>query len=137
LVLDTGVVVAALRSPSGASATLLRRVRAGDVIAVASVALALEYEAVCKRPEHQIASGLTRREVYLFADAVIAMIEPVKSHYFWRPQLRDPNDEMVLEVAINGRASILATFNVKDFLPAKRFGIEVLRPDNALRRLVQ
>ena len=65
------------------------------------------------------------------------MIEPVKSHYLWRPQLRDPNDEMVLEVAINGRASILATFNVKDFLPAKRFGIEVLLPQNALRRLVQ
>ena len=131
------MVVAALRSPSGASAALLRRVRAGDVVSVASVALALEYEAVCKRPEHQIASGLTRPEVSLFVDAVIAMMEPMKSHYLWRPQLRDPNDEMVLEAAINGRASILATFNVKDFLPAKRFGIEVLRPHDALRRLVQ
>ena len=104
---------------------------------MAGVALALEYEAVCKRPEHQIASGLTRREVSLFVDAVIAMMEPTKNHYLWRPQLRDPNDEMVLEAAINGRASILATFNVKDFLPAKRFGIEVLRPQDALRRLVQ
>jgi putative PIN family toxin of toxin-antitoxin system len=136
-VLDTGVIVAALRSPSGASAALLRRVRAGEVVAVAGVALALEYEAVCRRPEHQIASGLTRREVNVFVDAVIAMMEPVKSHYLWRPQLRDPNDEMVLDAAINGHASILATFNVKDFLPARRFGIEVLRPQDALRRLIQ
>lgn len=131
------MVVAALRSPLGASAALLRRVRGGEVIAVASVALALEYEAVCKRPEHQSASGLTRNEVSVFVDAVIAMMEPMKSHYLWRPQLRDPGDEMVLEAAINGRVSILATFNVKDFLPAKRFGIEVLRPQDALRRLIQ
>jgi predicted nucleic acid-binding protein len=108
-----------------------------EVIAVASVALALEYEAVCKRPEHQIASGLTRREVSLFIDAVIAMMEPMRSHYLWRPRLRDPNDEMVLETAINGHPSILATFNVKDFLPAKRFGVEVLRPHYVLKRLVQ
>jgi predicted nucleic acid-binding protein len=102
IVLDTGVIVAALRSPSAASAALLRRVRNGEVIALGSVALALEFEAVCRRPEHQIASGLTRREVNIFADAVIAMMELVTSRYLWRPQLRDTNHEMVLEAAING-----------------------------------
>lgn len=129
------MIVAALRSPSGASAELLRQIRIGDLIAVASVPLALEYEAVCRRPEHQIASALTKREAELFVDVVIAMMESVRSHYLWWPQLRDPNDEMVLEAAINGRAQALVTFNAKDFVPAARFGIEVLLPRDVLRRL--
>lgn len=132
LVLDTDVVVAAMRSPGGASAEILRRIRNGQAIALAGVALALEYEAVCKRPEHQIASGLTAGEVGIFVDAVVAMMEPVKSHFLWRPQLRDPNDEMVLESAINGRAEVLVTFNARDFATASRFGIEVLLPQEAL-----
>ena len=137
LVLDTDVVVAAMRSPSGASAELLRRIRSGDAVAVTGVALALEYEAVCCRPEHQQASGLTSRQVGVFLDAVIAMMEPVKCHFLWRPQLRDPNDEMVLEAAINGRARLLVTFNSGDFAGAARFGIEVVLPREALKRLTQ
>lgn len=137
LVLDTDVVVAAMRSPGGASAALLRRIRAGSAIAVAGVALALEYEAICRRHEHQKASGLTPGQVEVFVDAVIAMMEPVKNHFLWRPQLRDPNDELVLEAAINGHARILVTFNARDFMGAVRFGIEVLPPREALRRLTQ
>lgn len=94
--------------------------------------LALEYAAVCKRPEHQIASGLTAGEVGIFVDAAIAMLEPVKSHFLWRPQSRDPNDEMVLEAAINGRAEVLVTFNARDYAAAARFGIEVSLPREAL-----
>jgi hypothetical protein len=62
------------------------------------------------------------------------MAEPVESHFLWRPQLRDPNDEMVLEAAVNGRANALVTFNSRDFgkVPAK-FGIEVLLPERRLR----
>ena len=135
--LDTDVVVAAMRSPSGASAAILRRVRAGDVTALLGVALALEYEAVCRRPEHQIAAGLTAIEVELFVESVIAMAEPVTSHFLWRPQLRDPNDELVLEAAINGRAKLLVTFNIRDFADAVRFGIEVLVPRDALKRMTQ
>jgi predicted nucleic acid-binding protein len=137
LVLDTGVVIAAMRSPSGASAVLLRRIRLGEATAVAGVALALEYEAVCMRPEHRAASGLTRSEAEKFVGAVVAMMEPVKSHFFWRPQLRDPNDELVLEAAINGRAGVLVTFNVKDFAGAARFGVEAVLPREALRRMIQ
>ena len=65
------------------------------------------------------------------------MMEPVRSHYLWRPQLRDPNDELVLEAAINGHARMLVTFNLRDFAGASRFGIEVVLPREALRRLVQ
>jgi len=36
-------------------------------------------------------------------------------HLRWRPQLRDPDDGLVLEAAVNGRADALVTDNVKDF----------------------
>jgi predicted nucleic acid-binding protein len=105
---------------------------------VATAALALEYEAVCSRAEHRVASGLAGREVDVFIDTVIAMVEPVETHYLWKPQLRDPNDEMVLEAAINGRADALVTFNVRDYGDApSRFGVEVLLPRQAIIRIRQ
>ncbi len=96
----------------------------------------MEYEAICSEPEHRLASGLSEREVEIFLDAVLAMAEPVKAHFLWRPQLRDPGDEMVLETAVNGQADALVTFNVRDFgsVP-ERFGIEVMIPRDAIRRL--
>jgi predicted nucleic acid-binding protein len=100
------------------------------------VALALEYEAVCREAEHQLASGLSAHEIDIFLDAVIAMAEPVQTHFLWRPQLHDPDDKIVLEGAANGRAGMLVTFNLRDFGSAPpRFGIEVLLPREALKRL--
>ena len=136
LVLDTNVVVAAMRSPSGASAALLGAARHQKVRLAMSVPLALEYEAVCHEAEHRLASSLTGKEVDVFLDAVIAMGEPVDTHFLWRPQLRDPGDEMVLEAAVNGRADVLVTFNVRDFEDAPmRFGIDLLVPREALGRI--
>jgi putative PIN family toxin of toxin-antitoxin system len=136
--LDTDAIVAAMRSPTGASAAIVRKARQGKVVLLASVALAMEYEAVCVRPEHQLAAGLSEQEVRIFVDAVIATAEAVKIHYLWRPQLRDPSDEMVLEAAVNGRANLLITFNVRDFGTAPaRFGIEVTTPREAVERIIK
>jgi len=138
VVLDTDVIVAAMRSPGGASAEILRKARQGRVTLLVSVPLAIEYEAICSEAEHRLAAGLSEREVEIILDAVVAMAEPVKTHFLWRPQLRDPNDEMVLEAAVNGRADLLVTFNVRDFgtVPS-RFGIEVTIPRDALERIRQ
>jgi predicted nucleic acid-binding protein len=134
--MDTDAVVAAMRSPAGASAALLRAARAGRVTLVASVPLCLQYEAVCSRPEHVAAAGLAPADLTVFLDAVAALAEPVETWFLWRPQLRDPGDELVLEAAVNGRADAIATFNLRDFLPAApRLGVEVLRPAAALRRI--
>jgi len=135
-VLDTNVVVAALRSPTGASAALLMAARHSTLTMLATVALALEYEATCRLAEHRLAAGLSLSEVDLFIDAVLAMVEPVEPHFLWRPQLRDPADQFVLEAAINGRAVAIVTFNRRDFgaVPI-RFGIEVLTPGETLRRI--
>ena len=134
--MDTNTIVAAMRSPTGASAALLRAARLGKVTLLANVALALEYEATCQRPEHLMASGLKPEEVGIFLDAVIGMVEPVESHFMWRPLLRDPGDELVLEAAANGRAAAIVTFNLRDFgtIPLQ-FGVEVLTPATALRRI--
>jgi predicted nucleic acid-binding protein len=72
----------------------------------------------------------------VFIDGLIAMAEPVQSHFRWRPQLRDPGDEMVLEAAVNGRAEAIVTFNEKDLREARRsFGISVIRPGEALKMI--
>ena len=136
VVADTDVIVAAMRSPGGASAAILRAARRGRITLLVSVPLAMEYESTCSKAEHQLAAGLSEREVAIFLDAVIAMAEPVKIHFLWRPQLRDPCDEMVLETAVNGRAEGLVTFNVRDFgsVP-ERFGIEVMIPREAIGRI--
>jgi putative PIN family toxin of toxin-antitoxin system len=138
VVLDTDVVVAAMRSPGGASAEILRKARQGKVTLLVSVPLAVEYEAICSEAEHRLAAGLSEREVGRFVDAVVAMAEPVMTHFLWRPQLRDPSDEMVLEAAVNGQAGLLVTFKVRDFgLVPSRFGIEVKIPLDALERIRQ
>ena len=134
--MDTDAVVAAMRSPTAASAAIVRAVRQERATLLLSVPLALEYEAVCRRPQHRLEAGLSERETEIFLDAVIAMAESVSTHFLWRPQLRDPNDEMVLETAVNGGADAVVTFNVRDFgSAASQFGVEVLLPREALARI--
>jgi predicted nucleic acid-binding protein len=101
-----------------------------------SVALALEYEAICMLAEHRLASGLSAADTTVFIDTLIEMAEPIRTYFRWRPQLSDAGDELVLEAAVNGRADAIVTFNEKDLRVAHRnFGIEVIRPGEALRRI--
>ncbi len=136
VVLDTDVLVAGLGSPTGASRALLQELRGGRLIVAASVAMMLEYEAVLTRSEHLAAIGFSRREVDTLLDGLAALAEPITPHFLWRPQLRDPDDEMVLDTAVAGGCDAIVTFNSRDFLPAaKRFGLSVLLPRDAFRRL--
>jgi putative PIN family toxin of toxin-antitoxin system len=136
IVLDTSVVVAALRTRLGAGNAVLRLVAQKRVAALATPPLFLEYEDVLKRPEHQLVHGLTPEAVDEFLAELAALLEPVEVHFQWRPQSRDPNDEMVLEAAINGQADALVTYNTKDFAEAgERFRISVLRPGDLLKKV--
>jgi putative PIN family toxin of toxin-antitoxin system len=128
-VLDTNVIVAALRSDRGASRKLLKAALERRIQLVASVPLMIEYEAVLMRPEHLAAGRLTSSEVNVVLDALASVCEPVALGFLWRPRLKDPGDEMVLETAVNGRVRRLVSFNVRDFGPvARQFGIRVETP---------
>ena len=134
--LDTNVLVAALRSDRGASRRLLLGALERRYQLVASVPLMIEYEAVLGRDEHLLASGLSAEEVHTLLDAVAMVAEPVRLAYLWRPLLTDTDDDMVLETAINGRAKVLVTLNLRDFTAAKGiFDVEILSPADALEWL--
>jgi len=134
LVLDTSVLVAAFRSPTGASRQLLRLLSQHRFQLVASSVLYLEYEEVLTRPEQVAVHGVAVQDVGSFLLAASEFTDQVRVFYGYRPQLRDADDEMVLEAAINGHADAIVTHNIKDFLPASHnFGIEVLTPGSIIR----
>jgi putative PIN family toxin of toxin-antitoxin system len=132
-VLDTNVLVAAVRSPSGASAEIVRRLLTGRLEALCSVPLFLEYEAVLLRPELLLAAQAQAKEVINLLDVMAGAMTRVEIQFLWRPQLRDPNDDLVLELAVNGQGLgevvTIITSNQKDFLPqARAFGVGVVTP---------
>jgi putative PIN family toxin of toxin-antitoxin system len=136
VVLDTDILVAALRSLSGGSNAVLRAVGHRQLAPLLTPPLFLEYEAVLKRPEQRLAHGLGLPQIDDFLAAFASASEAVEVSFQWRPQLADANDEMVLEAAINGRADALVTHNVRDFAKAaERFGLRVLRPGELLKEL--
>ena len=135
LVLDTSVMVAALRSDRGASRRLLVGALSERFTLLVSVPLMLEYQSVLARPEHLEAARVSARDVDGILSALAAVLEPVRLAYLWRPLLIDPADEMVLETAVNGGADLLCTLNIRDFEPAKRFGVPVLNPGEAWQRV--
>lgn len=135
IVLDTSVLVAALRSRTGAGNAILRMVAERQVLLLATTPLFLEYEEVLMRAEHRLAHQLSLDELSNFLKDLAALIEPVELHFRWRPQVHDSNDEMVLEAAINGDADALVTYSTKDFsAAAERFGLPILTPAEFLKR---
>jgi putative PIN family toxin of toxin-antitoxin system len=134
LTIDTNILVAAVRNSIGPSFALMQTIRTGQASMHCSPALFLEYEDVLKRPAQLKASGLLSDDVDAILNELAGIIFPVTTHYQWRPQLRDPADEMVLEAAVNAQAHAIVTYNLRDFLPALRFGIPVLNPQQTFNQ---
>ena len=129
VVLDTDVLVAALRSNQGASRQLLLAALDRRLVMLVSVPLMLRYEAVLTRHEHLAAAGITADDANTVLDALAAVIEPVRLTFLWRPRLKDAADEMVLETAVNGTADRLVTFNLKHLgKAALEFGVRAAKP---------
>jgi putative PIN family toxin of toxin-antitoxin system len=136
VVLDTNVLVAAMRSHRGPSRILLAGALRSRYRLLVSVPLMFEYEAVLTRQEHLDASGLSNSDVQAILDQIAAVAEPVRCAFLWRPTLPDPEDDMVLEAAVNGRADLLVTRNRRDFIivPAT-FAMQVVSPERAVHLL--
>lgn len=129
-------MVAALRSDRGASRVLLVGALERRYRLLMSVPLMLEYEAVLTREEHLEAAGVSNAGVQDLLDALASIIEPVRLAYLWRPTLPDPQDDMVLETAVNGGAELLVTLNRRHFeTAASTFAIRIASPAEAVARL--
>lgn len=131
--LDTNVIYAALRSKTGASHALLRMVGTGRFDFYLSVPLVLEYEDVLKR--ESLAIGYTADDVDTLIRYLCAVGRPQKIHFLWRPQLRDPKDELILELAANANCRYIVTFNTRDFRGSERFGVTAITPAEFLALL--
>jgi putative PIN family toxin of toxin-antitoxin system len=136
IVIDTDVMVSAIESDSGASRQLLLEVLDGRAAVFLSTALMLEYEDVLTRPETLARSRLAATDIFQVLDELALVCKPVTLDFPWRPVAKDPNDDHVIETAINGQADVIATFNLKDMTAgAAAFGIVVERPAMVLRRI--
>ena len=133
VVLDSNVLVAALRSRNGASFQLLRMLRAGRFEVAISVPLAFQYESVLVRHAKELA--LSKQEATGLVDYFCQIAHKQEIHFLWRPTLSDPGDEFVLELAVAAECRIIVTYNVKDFRGAGRFGISILTPGEFLKLL--
>jgi predicted nucleic acid-binding protein len=139
LVMDTDVLVAGLRSRTGASRILLLAVDAGVVRPLISVATVLEYEAVLTRPEQLTAMHLTHADAGAFLDGFIARSEEVSPYYDHGGVVLDREDDKFVTAALNGMADAIVTFNIRDYVPRDRritgLGMTVCPPGDILRRL--
>jgi putative PIN family toxin of toxin-antitoxin system len=133
VVLDTNVLVAGIRSSTGASREILVLVEAGALTPIMSVPLAFEYEAVLKRNELLKKTGLSINDVDDFLDYFFSKTYRQRIDYLWRPWLTDSKDDLVLECAVNSGAHAIVTFNISHFAHVPRhFGILVLTPGEFL-----
>lgn len=129
-VLDTSVVVAGLRSHRGASFQILRAVRAGDIRIAVSVALVLEYESVILRPG--LVPGFTADELRRILDGLCLLADHQQVFFAWRPFLPDPDDDLVLELAVAASAKFVITHNTSDFRGSESMGVRAITPATTL-----
>ncbi|MEY2879644.1 MAG: hypothetical protein RLZZ15_2024 [Verrucomicrobiota bacterium] len=133
VILDTNVIVSALRSAEGASFRLIALVRAGKLQPAVTAPLAFEYQDVVSR--RGLLPHLTPRELDAFLDWFVSVSSHHNVHFLWRPLLNDPQDDMVLEAAVSAAADFLVTHNVRDFRGGIGFGFRVVTPGALLRQL--
>ena len=130
IVIDTNVIVSALRSNTGASFILLSLIDSGKFKINISVPLILEYESNAK-----IKTKLNADVIEDIIDYICQVGSERKTFYLWRPFLRDPKDDFILELAVESQSKYIITYNKKDFKGCNKFGIKILNPKEYLIKI--
>ena len=133
IVIDTNVIISSLRSNQGASFKLISLIVENLFEFNVSVPLVLEYESVLNR--HLDDNLFSKTDVDDFLNYLCKVGNKRKVYFLWRPFLKDPKDDMVLELAIESNSEYIITFNKKDFVGIDKFGIEVLTPIEFIKKL--
>lgn len=123
-VIDTNVIYAALRSRRGCSFKLIDDFMTGRVSWNWNISnsCVLEYEEILLR------EGIPSSVVDAFLNDLLVQAARIRISKNFRPLAIDPDDDVFAELALAANADYLVTFNVRDFLPVKRFGIVVVTP---------
>ena len=135
MVIDTCVLISALRSRNGASFKLLSLIDSKKITFSLSVPLVLEYEAVAKRMSRNL--GLTHSDIEDIIDYLCTIGNHRKVHFLWRPNLKDPSDDFVLELAVESECNYIVTHNIKDFKDINKFNLKAITPQELLRIIVE
>ena len=133
VVIDTNVLISALKSNRGAAHKFLISLPNGAYKPNISVPLFFEYESVAKRAG--LVSGLTFEEVNAILDYILSESSIRKIFYLWRPFLKDPKDDLVIEVAVESRSEYIITFNKRDYNGIEKFGIKAVTPQEFLAEM--
>ena len=133
IVIDTNVLVAALRSKRGASSLLLRLVGSGKFEINVSVPIVFEYEEVDKRTALEV--GIPVETVDALVDYLCTVAVHREIHFLWRPYLRDMDDDFVLELAVESQCDAIVTYNKRDFEGIDRFGLRAITPKEFLEEI--
>jgi len=133
VVMDTNVLVAALRSQKGASFRMLSLVDSGKFTLCLSVPMVLEYEAAAKKQAPT--TGLRAADIDAIIDYLCLVGQHFKIYYLWRPFLSDPKDDMVLELAVTSNADSIVTYNKAHFKGAGKFGLQLITPRELLKQI--
>lgn len=130
IILDTNVLVSALRSDLGASYKIVSQLPSESFQIALTVPLYLEYQAVLTRPENMTGAS-NRNDIFNFLRYLCSIAHQQKVFFLWRPRLGDPEDDMVLEAAIASQSRYIVTHNLRHFSDRgieEQFGITPVSP---------
>ncbi|OHD69519.1 MAG: putative toxin-antitoxin system toxin component, PIN family [Spirochaetes bacterium RBG_16_49_21] len=133
IVIDTNVILSGLTSRNGSSYKLLKILPTNKVAIALSVPLLFEYESILIKNIKNL--NLSKTDIDDFLDYLCSIAEHTSIYYLWRPILKDPYDDHILELAVSASAKYIVTFNLKDFTEANKFGILPITPDMLLLKL--
>ena len=133
IIIDTNVLLAALYSRRGASFKLISLVGQGYFDIALSVPLFIEYKSIIERNRSKI--KLSEEKINDILNYLCLVSQQYEIYYLWRPILKDPKDDMVLELAVTAQCQYIVTYNIKDFRGVEQFGIEAISAKDFLKKI--